>query len=171
LRGDPGRYDRQPIIAASLTSGGNHASKPGRRMEDDFNIVAFESRVARNGRGAPSDVVPPLKAQSGETGKGDGAPMVAFDAYNHTETGDHTVPLRDGHSAGVPTVAASSAVRRLTPVECEALQGFPADWTQLGDTPDGKRYHALGDAVTVNVAEFIGRRLMAYGFEPSDSEC
>jgi hypothetical protein len=37
---------------------------------------AFESRYARNGRGAPSGEVPPLKAQSGQTGKGDGAPLV-----------------------------------------------------------------------------------------------
>jgi len=40
--------------------------------------VAFESRLARNGRGAPSEIVPPLKAQSGETGKGDAAPLVCM---------------------------------------------------------------------------------------------
>jgi hypothetical protein len=38
--------------------------------------VAFENRFVRNGRGAPSAVVPPLKAQSGQTGKGDAAPLV-----------------------------------------------------------------------------------------------
>jgi hypothetical protein len=37
---------------------------------------AFESRFARNGRGAPSGEVPPLKAQSGQTGKGDAAPLI-----------------------------------------------------------------------------------------------
>ncbi len=52
-------------------------------------------------------------------------------------------------------------VRRLTPTECERLQGFPDDWTRLGDTPDSRRYSALGDAVTVNVAEWIGGRLAA----------
>jgi DNA (cytosine-5)-methyltransferase 1 len=52
-------------------------------------------------------------------------------------------------------------VRRLTPTECERLQGFPDGWTQLGDTPDSRRYSALGDAVTVNVSEWIGRRLAA----------
>ena len=49
-------------------------------------------------------------------------------------------------------------VRRLTPTECERLQGFPDGWTAHG--PDSRRYAALGDAVTVNVAEWIGRRLM-----------
>lgn len=55
----------------------------------------------------------------------------------------------------------SSSVRRLTPVECCRLQGFPDDW--LGEPnapPDSPRYAALGDAVTVPVAEWIGRRLL-----------
>ncbi len=53
-----------------------------------------------------------------------------------------------------------ASVRRLTPTECERLQGFPDGWTDLGGTPDSRRYAALGDAVTVPVAEWIGRRLM-----------
>ena len=54
------------------------------------------------------------------------------------------------------------AVRRLTPRECERLQGFPDDWTMIdGDkTPDAPRYRALGNAVAVPVAEWIGRRIM-----------
>ena len=56
-------------------------------------------------------------------------------------------------------LVASPSVRRLTPVECERLQGFPDHWTQLGGTPDSRRYAALGDAVTVNVAEWIGQRI------------
>ena len=58
---------------------------------------------------------------------------------------------------------AAVGVRRLTPRKCERLrEGFPDDWqTQLGDTPDSRRYSALGDAVTVNVAEWIGGRLAA----------
>lgn len=57
--------------------------------------------------------------------------------------------------------AASYGVRRLTPVECERLQGFPDGWTELGKTADSKRYAGLGDAVTVPVAEWIGRRMLA----------
>lgn len=57
------------------------------------------------------------------------------------------------------------AVRRLTPRECERLQGFPDDWTMIdGDkTPDAPRYRALGNAVAVPVAEWIGRRIMFVG--------
>ena len=57
----------------------------------------------------------------------------------------------------------SDAPRRLTPRECERLQGFPDDWTRLDDTgkemADGPRYRMMGNAVTVNVAEFIGAQL------------
>jgi len=53
-------------------------------------------------------------------------------------------------------------VRRLTPVECERLQGLPDNWTQLGNTSDTKRYAAIGDAVTVPVAEYIGERILKY---------
>lgn len=56
----------------------------------------------------------------------------------------------------------ASGVRRLTPVECERLQGFPDGWTQLDDkTPDGPRYKALGNAVSVPVIEYLGRRIAA----------
>lgn len=58
-------------------------------------------------------------------------------------------------------------VRRLTPLECERIQGFPDDWTvpreKIDDTDrlDSLRYHAVGNAVTVNVAEWLGRRILA----------
>ena len=60
------------------------------------------------------------------------------------------------------SAAMFGAVRRLTPRECERLQGFPDDWTMIdGDkTPDAPRYRALGNAVAVPVAEWIGRRIM-----------
>ena len=48
-------------------------------------------------------------------------------------------------------------IRRLTPVECERLQGFPDNWTD--GQADSPRYKQLGNAVTVNVIEWIGKRL------------
>lgn len=49
-------------------------------------------------------------------------------------------------------------VRRLTPTECERLQGFPDGWTS--SFADGMRYKMLGNAVTVNVATWLGKRIM-----------
>ncbi len=66
---------------------------------------------------------------------------------------------------GAEAVLHGARVRRLTPVECERLQGFPDDWTLIPNakSPDSRRYAAMGDAVTVTVAEWIGQRLKAAG--------
>lgn len=54
------------------------------------------------------------------------------------------------------------AVRRLIPEECEALQGFPKDWTNVkvnGSDIDTDRYHALGNAVSVPVVNWIAKKI------------
>ncbi|EGQ7781236.1 DNA (cytosine-5-)-methyltransferase [Vibrio parahaemolyticus] len=60
-------------------------------------------------------------------------------------------------------VSYPDAVRRLTPSECEGIQGFPKDWTLLNheraSDSDTERYHALGNAVSVPVVEWVARRL------------
>jgi len=49
-------------------------------------------------------------------------------------------------------------IRRLTPTECERLQGFPDNWTEgISDT---QRYTCIGNAVTVNVIQFLGERII-----------
>jgi DNA (cytosine-5)-methyltransferase 1 len=65
-------------------------------------------------------------------------------------------------------IATASAVRRLTPRECERLQGFPDDYTAIPwrkkgseDCPDGPRYKALGNSMAVPVMHWIGERIAA----------
>lgn len=54
-------------------------------------------------------------------------------------------------------------IRKLTPVECERLQGFPDGWTECGadgkKMSDSARYRALGNAVTVDFPRMIGEKL------------
>lgn len=64
------------------------------------------------------------------------------------------------------TMAAHNQIRRLTEIECEKLQGFPGNWTQYGNyngtiksVSSTQRYKCLGNAVTVDVVEIIGRKL------------
>ena len=57
-------------------------------------------------------------------------------------------------------IAGTFGVRRLTPRECERLQGFPDDWTLVDGMSDSARYRMLGNAVAVPVAEWIGRRIV-----------
>ena len=62
-------------------------------------------------------------------------------------------------------------IRRLTPVECERLQGFPDGWTE--DVSDTQRYKCLGNAVTTNVIEFLVNELIRYRQEmwPEAEQC
>ena len=64
---------------------------------------------------------------------------------------------------GVGAIAHGWAVRRLTPTECERLQGFPDNYTLIpwrkGEAPDGPRYKALGNSMAVNVMRWIGTRI------------
>lgn len=96
----------------------------------------FQPRIARNGRGDTGDIAGALSAQSGETGKGDAAPCVAT----------------------------HMAVRRLTPRECERLQGAQDDWTLVAHKSgtlmaDGPRYKMLGNSFAVPVIRWIGQQI------------
>jgi len=71
----------------------------------------------------------------------------------------------DGHQSGAHglAVAAAMQVRRLTPRECERLQGFPDDYTLIPHrnkaAADGPRYKALGNSMAVPVMRWIGERI------------
>lgn len=84
-----------------------------------------------------------------------------------------TLPAHAGTGGGnVPMIAfaanPTSVVRRLTPIECERLQGFPDNFTKIpyrnksaDDCPNGPRYKALGNSMAVNVMAWIGKRVQA----------
>jgi len=60
-------------------------------------------------------------------------------------------------------VQQTMAVRRLTPVECERLQGFPDNYTAIAEnTADSSRYKALGNSMSVNVMHWIGLQISLY---------
>jgi DNA (cytosine-5)-methyltransferase 1 len=67
------------------------------------------------------------------------------------------------NNGGENVMVQSMAVRRLTPVECERLQGFPDTYTDIMSkgkaTPDGPRYKALGNSMAVPVMAWIGNRI------------
>ena len=88
-----------------------------------------------------------------------------------------TLDIVDGETVeGMCEMRGATMVRRLTPMECERLQGFPDGWTskrmeldlegnewkptgKVEDQKDGPRYRQMGNAVSVPVAEYIGRRM------------
>lgn len=98
-------------------------------------------------------------------------PVIAFSAGNSAqarsiaETIECTPPLRAGASGTnqVPTIVKDGRVRKLTPLECERLQGFPDGWTDVifrgKPAADAHRYRALGNSMAVPVMRWIGRRM------------
>ena len=93
---------------------------------------------------------------------------IGTDVYNGAITGDVAATMGTPGSsvnASGPTVMQSMAVRRLTPMECERLQGFPDGYTDIKPngkpTPDGPRYKALGNSMAVPVMRWIGQRIEA----------
>ena len=87
-------------------------------------------------------------------------PMVLMDqggsVMNVMQDGTVGTLRRETHGHE-PSIMQGMAVRRLTPVECERLQGFPDDYTNIkSNCPDGPRYKALGNSMAVPVMRWIG---------------
>ena len=82
------------------------------------------------------------------------------------ETVECCVTVKGDGGGSKPHVQYGMTVRRLTPRECERLQGFPDDYTAIpwrgkAETPDGPRYKALGNSMAVNCMQWIGERIAA----------
>ena len=110
----------------------------------------------------PSIDVAGTVVRGGQGGRHDGvAQPIAFHATQEPINGPLSPALGSNMYAGV---AQSMAVRRLTLVECERLQGFPDNYTEIpwrgkAETPDGPRYKALGNSMAVPVMRWIGQRI------------
>ncbi|WP_343638992.1 DNA cytosine methyltransferase [Roseateles sp.] len=130
--------------------------------------IAFSSKD--HGADATADLAPTLRAmnhaKSHANGGGQMAVAHAFDARQSDvlQYGDRTGPLdTDGQTIGLQV---GMSVRRLTPTECERLQGFPDGYTAIqwrgkpaSECPDGPRYKALGNSWAVPCARWIGERI------------
>jgi DNA (cytosine-5)-methyltransferase 1 len=90
-------------------------------------------------------------------GQGSGAGSIGYSEHLAP-----TLPSADGGNR-TPTLMQAMQVRRLTPVECERLQGFPDDYTLIPHrnkpAADGPRYKALGNSMAVPVMAWIGKRI------------
>jgi DNA (cytosine-5)-methyltransferase 1 len=122
---------------------------------------------------ASEDVSVTLRSQQGGEGVGVAHVAPTLSASNNPsrspQSSEVTAQVKAVHDATL-------TVRRLTPIECERLQGFPDNWTsekmgltlegnewkatgKVAKQADGPRYKQMGNAVTVNVAEWIGKQI------------
>lgn len=128
------------------------AGPQGKEYLEDGTAYCMDSR------GQPQAVVQPIPLDLRNSNR---------DPEKHDEVNRQGIGVGDEGdaaytitSARVHGVAAGLAVRRLTPVECERLQGFPDNYTNIRtNCPDGPRYKALGNSMAVPVMAWIGRRI------------
>jgi len=175
----------QPL-AATLTRGGHpNSNAPGRRKEDDSNLVAFYPTGGSQNFTREDGVSPTLKRGSA-LGMETGTAIAYVNALDRQAGGPDDNSAQAGHL--VPQIASTlqgsskgsrgwrndaegmagghilpthMSVRRLTPIECERLMGWPDNWTapEGVKASDSKRYAACGDGIVSHVAYWIGCRI------------
>nr|WP_154060397.1 phage N-6-adenine-methyltransferase [Enterobacter hormaechei] len=150
----------------------------GRNNGQENACIAFSYKD--NGADATSDLSPTIRAGNHDKSHANsGQPPAiayAFKAGQGAKAGgigyaEEQSPTLTSASSGTnlaPAVMHGIAVRRLTPIECERLQGFPDNHTLIGwrgkdaaECPDGPRYKAIGNSMAVPVMRWIGERIAA----------
>jgi len=168
-------------VAPTIGASGPPYSRTGNeRVEAEALAVTFQPGNLRRDAGAdPSTTTTTLKASAGDqmphiayptaaafkSGQGAASRSIGWD-----ENVSPTLPANAGGNTAPAVIGTMTAmaVRRLTPVECERLQGFPDNWSRISwkgkpeeDCPDGPRYKACGNSMAVPVMRWIGERIAA----------
>jgi len=158
-----GPHDVAPSCVSRYGTGGGNVPLVQEAIAFEPGIATREGNESR----FVKELSPTLRKEMG-----DNQVAVAVDTYNQCLQ-DKAVPIRSTasdvcHTGGVINPADRMAVRRLTPRECERLQGFPDDHTMIpwrnkpaDQCPDGPRYKALGNSMAVPCMAWIGKRIDA----------
>ena len=139
----------QDDLAYTLTATDRHCIYARQRVDEfkDGEVVSTQS--ARQHKDATDLVVD----------------VAGLDCRNAVENGDLCGTLQKGTSGSslnsIHPIRNGLLIRRLTPLECERLQGFPDGWTDIPGASDSARYKALGNSVAIPCVEFIMSRIAA----------
>jgi DNA (cytosine-5)-methyltransferase 1 len=156
-----------PVVASGKPNIGTLMASAGTKLwlgnqealTGDYHIlqpIAFGAQNSANqGDSVSTEVTPTLDKSK--------TPAVVGTLTRASSAGG-TVTQQDINAGHI--LHSTSAARRLTPTECERLQGFPDDYTQIPwrnkpaeDCPDGPRYKAMGNSMAVPVMRWIGERI------------
>lgn len=181
----PIREDSQPdIVLPTLTAryyggqanGGYIGYKQAQDLKFMYGIMGDKNKMwledgKDNSRNFPQGqrVYSPegISAQLTAQGSGWGAKTGLYEIPETAQALQTDGQSRTGTSWGTNKPQSARSIRRLTPIECERLQGFPDNWTKYGIDKNGEevlisdsqRYKMCGNAVTTNVITEIGKRL------------
>lgn len=169
-----------PSLQARMGTGGNQIPLTYQKTTGTLSPGAHAGSY--NGQDAYNDMLvvsseisPALRAKANDPYRTDMAAYAAsVDCRNFTEGGEINGTLQAKESKGQSlnlnnTIRQNMVVRRLTPLECERLQGFPDHWTDLGEWTDSKgkrhkdadspRYKALGNSIALPPWKWLLKRL------------
>jgi DNA (cytosine-5)-methyltransferase 1 len=132
----------QPDIAYTLTGADRHAVFSRQRSDEFTENAVVATQSARQHKDATDLVCQPYQETVGTIGYSD-----------HKGVNNQFV------SEDKCIVERRNLIRRLTPLECERLQGFPDGWTDIPGASDSARYKALGNSVAIPCVSFILRGL------------
>ena len=139
----------QNELAYTLTATDRHCIYARQRVDKFKGGEVVSTQSARQHKGATDLVVD----------------VAGLDCRNATENGDLCGTLQKGTSGSsinsIHPIRNGLLIRRLTPLECERLQGFPDGWTDIPGASDSARYKALGNSVAIPCVEFIMGRIAA----------
>ena len=144
----------QDELAYTLTATDRHAVYSRQRVDDFRHNDVASTQSARQHKDA-TDLVcqPSVYGQSQFGGYQEGVSTLRASGRDH-----------GGGSENLAVAAIQETpqlIRRLTPLECERLQGFPDGWTDIPGASDSARYKALGNSVAIPCVEFIMSRIAA----------
>jgi len=173
LRAAGGGGDKPHVLAFSCKDHGADAGQISPTLRAMGHAGSHANAGGQVAVCVTGEVTHTLKADGfdgSEDGTGRGQPIVAAMAFTTEQTPKFnyecalTLTKQSPTGGGqIQSVMAGSAVRRLTPVECERLQGFPDNYTQVPyrnkPAADGPRYKAIGNSWAVPCARFVGMRV------------
>lgn len=198
--GGPAGDEYYNLVAHALRSEGADASEDGTgrgaplvcaplrqrpyadNASHESQLIAFSGK--NHGQDAQLNLSPTLRAMDFDQTHSNGGGQVAVAFTERSRAEGRTLESQEevayaltnpgsGGRTHSRQIAQGMSVRRLTPRECERLQGFPDDWTRWDadgkEISDSARYKMLGNAVTVPVAEWIGKQIVASSV-PSPNE-
>ena len=169
-----------PSLQARMGTGGNQIpltyQKTTGTLSPGAHAGSYNGQDAYNNMlVVSSEIHPALRAKANDPYRTDMAAYVAsVDCRNFREGGEINGTLQAKESGGQSlnlnnTIRQNMVVRRLTPLECERLQGFPDHWTDLGEWTDSKgkrhkdadspRYKALGNSIALPPWKWLLKRL------------
>lgn len=170
VRGD----DRAPTLTASAGMSGNNQP-----------VVCAEFKLGNSEQarsiGYAEEQSPTLNKENDPYREDMAAYIASVDCRNFCEGDEINGTLQAKSNGGISynlqnTVRTGMIVRRLTPMECERLQGFPDHWTDIGEWQDSKgklrkpsdspRYKALGNSIALPFWDFLAKRISAQYLRP-----